>query len=374
MTVNVTASRVGRPSWRHLPRRPAEDRRHRRRAGMTLVELLVVIAIIGTLVGLLLPAVQAAREAARRTSCQSNLKQLALGSLVHEQTYGFLPTGGWGWKWVGDPDRGFDRKQTGGWAFNLLPFVEQVALRNLGRGLQDAAAKADQAVIRLSTPLAIFSCPSRRSPMLWPVVAGRQFRVTSVPSVESRRVDTVVRGDYAANMGSGTGPFLYQGGGSYSTVEDGDQATEQDWINDWYDAFSPPQPPDGVIFRHSMVRFRDISDGTSNTYLLGEKYIDPTAMANGSDQGDDQCLYSGHDRDIVRVGFVPPYPDTRGYDPYNDYPTSQDTDPKPIAFGSAHPGSCGMAMVDGSVRTTDYGITASVHQGLSSRNDGQVGR
>ena len=344
------------------------------RSGLTLVELLVVIAIIGVLVGLLLPAVQAAREAARRTSCQSNLKQMALGSLVHEQAYGFLPTGGWGWKWVGDPDRGFDKKQTGGWAFNLLPFVEQQQIRDMGRGLQDASAKADQAVIRLSTPLAIFNCPSRRAASLWPVKSGQQFRVTSVPTVESRRLEKVIRGDYAANMGSGNGPFLYQGGGSESTTQDGDSATDQEWIEWYYDAFSPPQAPNGVIFRRSMIRQRDIADGTTNTYLLGEKYMDPAAMANGTDEGDDQCLYSGHDRDVVRVGFSPPYPDTRGLDIYSLYPTTADTDPKPIAFGSAHPGSCGMVMADGSVRTTDYGIAASVHQGLASRNDGQVGR
>jgi len=341
----------------------------RYRSGVTLVELLVVITIIGVLIGLLLPAVQSAREAARRNTCQSNLKQMTLGSLVHEQAYGFLPTGGWGWKWVGDPDRGFDKRQTGGWAFNLLPFVEQQQIRDMGRGLQDAAAKADQAVIRLSTPLAVFTCPSRRPASLWPVVAGRQFRVTSVPTVESRRIETVIRGDYAANMGSGTGPNIYTGGWSYSTTQDGDSATDQEWIDDVYDHVEPHQPPDGVIFRRSMIRHRDITDGTTNTYLLGEKYMDPKAMADGSDQGDDQCLYSGHDRDVLRVGCVPPYPDTRGFDPYDEFPSSE-----PIAFGSAHPASCGMAMVDGSVRTTDYGIAAAVHQGLASRNDGQVGR
>ena len=164
------------------------------------------------------------------------------------------------------------------------------------------------------------------------------------------------------------------GGGSESTVEDGDSATDQDWIDWYYDAFSPPRAPDGVIFRRSMIRLREISDGTSHTYLLGEKYIDPTAMTGGGDPGDDQCLYSGHDRDVLRVGFVPPYPDTRGLDIYSLYPTEADTDPKPIAFGSAHPMSCGMAMVDGSVRTADYSIAPTVHQGLSSRNDGNVGR
>jgi len=344
------------------------------RRGLTLVEVLVVIAIIGALVGLLLPAVQSAREASRRASCQSNLKQLALGSMQHEQSRGFLPSAGWGWRWVGDPDRGFDQRQTGGWAFNLLPFVEQQQLRELGRGLTDPVAKADQAVIRLTTPLPIFTCLSRRSPALWPVTGSTQYRVTSVPTVESRRLDRVVRGDYAANMGSGTGPSVYQGGGSESTVEDGDSASDQDWIDWYYDAFSPPQPPDGVIFRRSVIRLRQITDGTSCTYLLGEKYMDPKAMASGSEPGDDQCLYAGHDRDVLRVGFSPPYPDTPGLDIYSLYPTASDTDPKPLAFGSAHPGSCGMAMADGSVRGVDYSIEAAVNQALASRNDGRVVR
>ena len=72
-----------------------------KRTAFTLVELLVVIAIIGVLVALLLPAVQAAREAARRTQCKNQLKQLALGFLLHEGTHGYLPSSGWGWRWQG---------------------------------------------------------------------------------------------------------------------------------------------------------------------------------------------------------------------------------------------------------------------------------
>ena len=101
------------------------------RGGFTLVELLVVIAIIGILIALLLPAVQAAREAARSLECRNHLRQLAMAALNHEQTHGHYPTGGWGYYWIGDPDRGFAEDQPGGWPFNLLPFLEQKDLYQL---------------------------------------------------------------------------------------------------------------------------------------------------------------------------------------------------------------------------------------------------
>ena len=103
--------------------------------GFTLVELLVVITIIGILIALLLPAVQAAREAARKMQCQNHLKQLALGCLAHESATHRFPTNGWGWGWTGDADRGDDWRQPGCWLFNILPYIEQQPLHDLGTGM-----------------------------------------------------------------------------------------------------------------------------------------------------------------------------------------------------------------------------------------------
>src|SRR5437763_2442587 len=106
--------------------------RHR---GFTLVELLVVIAIIGILVALLLPAVQAAREAARRSQCKNNLKQIGLAAMSHLDTQKHYPTGGWGYRWTGDPDLGFGTNQPGGWLFNLLPWMEEQMVHDMAKGL-----------------------------------------------------------------------------------------------------------------------------------------------------------------------------------------------------------------------------------------------
>ena len=100
---NVPTARMGATAM--VTARCDRRRIFGRLRGFTLVELLVVIAIIGVLVGLLLPAVQAAREAARRMQCPNHLKQLALAFHNHHDTYKYFPSGGWGWYWMGDPDR-----------------------------------------------------------------------------------------------------------------------------------------------------------------------------------------------------------------------------------------------------------------------------
>jgi len=131
-----------------------------RRPGFTLIELLVVIAIIGILVALLLPAVQAAREASRRTKCLNNVKQLAMACLLHEDIHGHLPTNGRNWRWSADPNFGFGSEQPGGWHFNVLPYMEQQGLHDLGMGLTGSELE-DAGRERILTVVPAFVCPSR---------------------------------------------------------------------------------------------------------------------------------------------------------------------------------------------------------------------
>ena len=100
--------------------------------GATLVELLIVIAIIGLLIQLVLPAVQSSREAARRTQCASNLRQIGLAAQNHEAAHDILPTAGWGYGWIGDPNRGSGRSQSGSWAYQLLPYLEARNIHDMG--------------------------------------------------------------------------------------------------------------------------------------------------------------------------------------------------------------------------------------------------
>src|SRR5215470_5441259 len=124
----------------------------RPRRGFTLIELLVVIAIIALLIGLLLPAVQKVRESAARTKCSNNLKQIGLAFQSYHDVTAYLPTAG-----TEVPDDGTDNPPTNrldwGWAYEILPYIEQAQLQNV----------TSNAVVR-ATPVSTYGCPSRQGP------------------------------------------------------------------------------------------------------------------------------------------------------------------------------------------------------------------
>ena len=101
--------------------------------------------------------------------CQNNVKQLALGCLAHESMTKRFPTGGWGYGWTGDPDRGNDWRQSGGWIYNVLPYIEQQPLHDLGIGTPlGSQAKLDAGTRRVSTPFSQLNCPTRRRSITYP--------------------------------------------------------------------------------------------------------------------------------------------------------------------------------------------------------------
>jgi prepilin-type N-terminal cleavage/methylation domain-containing protein/prepilin-type processing-associated H-X9-DG protein len=328
MTLYRPLSRIG--SDRDTPQAP--------RSGFTLIELLVVIAIIGVLIALLLPAVQQAREGASRTQCANNLKQIGLAMLNHESTYSRFASGGWGWRWVGDPDRGTDHSQPGGWVYNLLPFVEQDNLHRLGMG-GTPEEKATASAIRISTPLALFNCPTRRRPITYHNDV-YDYRNTKNP------IDKVARTDYATNAGDQSRSQWFEGP---ATLEQGDDPNWQGWKDHPTDGLT------GICFQRSEIRIAQVTNGTSNTYMIGEKYLNPHDYETGKDLADNECMYIGFDNDVSRTSYYLPLQDLPGYANYD-------------TFGSAHPAGLNMVYCDGSVRFISFSIEKAVHQRAGNRN------
>ena len=110
--------------------------------GVTLIEAVVVLSIMALAVSLFAPLVVASRQKMRLAECANNLRRIGDGWLGHENALGHLPSSGWGWRWTGDPDRGFGETQPGGWAFNAIRFTEFDNIANLGGGETDDALKA----------------------------------------------------------------------------------------------------------------------------------------------------------------------------------------------------------------------------------------
>jgi prepilin-type N-terminal cleavage/methylation domain-containing protein/prepilin-type processing-associated H-X9-DG protein len=311
------------------------------RLGFTLVELLVVIAIIGVLMALLTPAVQSAREAARRNNCKNNLKQLGLAAHQHLEKTQRFPTGGWGPRWVGDPERGDGQNQPGGWLYNLLPYLEQEALHQLPLTSGNARAGRREMV---ATPLPFMNCPSRRRP-----IAFTSVTATTTP-FETDQVVSAARGDYAVNAGD----RMFNNTCESIASRIPTSYSQADTFLTW-----DPAAWTGVSFQRSMIRAAHVIDGLGYTYLFGEKYMRATDYTNAADPGDQESIYTGSNNDNFRVTASQPLQD----------------DPKVLnscAFGSNHPYGVNFVFCDGSVRVIRYSIAVEVHRYLGNRRDQQI--
>lgn len=326
----------------------------------TLIELLTVITIIGILISLLLPAVQSAREAAWNLQCQNNLRQLGLAMLAHEQANGRFPSGGWSWRWVGDPDRGTGKDQPGGWLFSILPYLEQMALHQLGSdGDPDDWTPTQLAgsAQRIQTPLAVMNCPTRRKAIAYPISSTSWGYSGSFTPLGANTVTMVARGDYAACAGD-----QYQPWDDYGGPGDLSSAATMTHNNTWP---APSAVATGISYMRSEITVAAITDGTSSTYMLGEKFVPPDEYLTGNDGGDNEALDTGCNNDNHRSTYYDPkagpthtpMQDTKGYVSY-------------YRFGSAHGGGCNFVFCDGSVHAIAFTIDPEVHRCLGNRRDG----
>jgi prepilin-type N-terminal cleavage/methylation domain-containing protein/prepilin-type processing-associated H-X9-DG protein len=288
---------------------PRNDRR-----GFTLIELLVVIAVIAILIGLFLPAVQKIREAANRMVCSNNLKQIGLAFHNHHDAQEYFPAGGWQWSTPPTYTNGVPTvgaQQAAGWAFQILPYLEA---DNTWKGGQ-ATTDQGRVLVAVGTTHKMFFCPSRRRP---------QTVTIALPGYLSGQPVNHALCDYAAS-----------------------------------NYHKNPARQTGVVRQTQPNRMADITDGNSNTLMVGEKRMNLGLM--GTPQESDAIGYTcGWNLDTARTTDRGPKPDSVG---------SNDATKR---FGSSHPGRLNAVFADGSVRSISYTIDPAIFGYLGNVSDGQV--
>jgi len=312
------------------------------RRAFTLVELLVVIAIIGVLVALLLPAIQSAREAARRSQCANNLKQLALGVHNYISAHNAIPPG------ASDNHGGCtppDSAHSGPpWTVRILPYIEQGALydqldlKASFPGMMEISIA--EAWPHLNTPLANFRCPSDSS-------------------------------------GEPNEPGL-----NYMGVQGGGEQIDAECLTGNTPVNRRVRFNNGMLFTNSKISTAHVTDGTSNTFLIGESRwwhyrINNVGFTSWFSWGSANRNHTTNSHTIVMAATVDPL-----NNPLTDYDVDLpwvDANGQPTntlylgthtrAFGSRHPGGCHFAFGDGSVSFINETVDLLVYRLAGARND-----
>jgi len=292
----------------------------RTRSGFTLIELLVVIAIIAILIGLLLPAVQKVREAAARTQCMNNLHQIGKAIHMHNDATGFLPHNGYTWSeaptYTAVGQAAGLNQQRAGFLFSILPYVEQQAVYNGGGGSSVAQCQINA----MSAGIKTYFCPARGPTRV--ITGGSWYG----PSGTYGHAQT----DYAGSStdAPGGGAIVY---------------------------FNQFGTNSGLI----SIQTINSGDGTSNTLMVGEKNLNPSAL--GQFQGDDNEGYtSGWDYDTQRM--------TQNGTPLQDKPGVGGTG----RFGGPHTSGVMFVFADGSAKSVPFSIAPATFAALGTRAGGEV--
>jgi prepilin-type processing-associated H-X9-DG protein len=355
----------------------------------------------------LLPAIQAAREAARRSQCQNNLKNIGLAVHNFTDSRKVFPTGGQGYNPKVPKDTRVGAVSTGtplgpdkqgmAWSYQILPYMEENAIYNLSPNTEDVNL-ATQAV--KEAVVAIYVCPSRRSPK------------TSFDPIEQQIFSTI---DYAGAVPATTTPFVnvrinlsfpqyqtltstsittlvkyFNGGNPDGPAEgypiDTTANPNRKYIYDgvfvrtpWTTQFSSAANPEGKPVKSPRpVKFSGITDGTSNTFMIAEKFVrtdvyDDTGLLHYSD---DRGWSDGWDADTMRLAcFVPVNDgDSTAYQEgqIGDYFSDNGQFGNPIYnvyhFGAPHTGGINSVFADGSVHAIAYDVDLVLFNNLATRN------
>ena len=312
------------------------------RTGFTLIELLVVIAIIAILISLLVPAVQRVRESANRTQCENNLKQLALACHNYHDAFGTLPRNG-------DPKNLANSHSGPGtgccgvtgahwsWIAQILPYIEEPALYADG-GLPYGYINANaQSLKVLAAPIPTVMCPSD---LRYSSTAGDGVRIDAADLAPTPAGVTNYKGVAGSNWGKDHWPAETDFATTYRNVGKNG-------------SFNGLENGDGIFWRGDVRKgkmpLRYITDGTSNTFMIGEDLPDMVlwnawAYSNGA---------------TATCAIPPNNGDTTVAPGINDWPNR-------YSFRSRHPGGLQFAMADGSVHFIRQDIPQSVYRALAT--------